>query len=153
MNNLEKLHRRKAELAAQIEQQRSDLKKTMLEIREEIEPSKLLKKAVSGALGMSSDKPGEDKGVLGRLPAPISFVLDLLVRDPRLSFLLKLVAPLALKYLPTIGSSASTPDTDEKTPDKPPKVKFYGRLRQGVSALRGKLRKPEPGKTSETPEN
>jgi hypothetical protein len=153
MDNLAKLQRRKAELAAQIEQQRSDLKNTMLEIREEIEPSKLLKKAVSGALGMSADKLGEDKGVLGRLPAPISFVLDLLVRDPRLSFLIKLVAPLALKYLPSISSTTSAPDSEEKTPEKPVKVKIYSRLRQGISALRGKLRKQEPSATSETPEN
>lgn len=153
MNNLEKLQRRKAELAAQIEQQRIELKQTMLEIREEIEPSKLLKKAVSGAFSGSADKPGEDKGLLSRLPAPISFVLDLLIRDPRLSFLLKLVAPIALKYLPTLGSSTPEPAPEENLPQKTAKVNIYGRLRQGVSALRGKLRKQEPAKTSEAPEN
>jgi len=45
MDNISQLQHRKAALAAQIEQQRADLKQTFREIREEIEPANLLKKA------------------------------------------------------------------------------------------------------------
>ena len=55
MNSLEKLQQRRAELKAQIEQQRLDLKKTFGEVREEIEPAELLKKAVSGIFKPSKD--------------------------------------------------------------------------------------------------
>ncbi|MBK6996832.1 MAG: DUF3618 domain-containing protein [Lewinellaceae bacterium] len=57
MDKTSQLQRRKAALEAQIEQQRADLKETFREIREEIEPANLLKKAVSGALGFSTNKP------------------------------------------------------------------------------------------------
>lgn len=141
MDNLAELQRRKAELAVQIERQRGEIKMTVLEIREEIEPANLLKNAVSGALGFSKKKPGETSSTgLGNMSKPLSFIVDLLVKDPRLSLVLKLVSPLALKYLPQLVK-AKNAGAAVKVPDKPMKAKVYGRLRRGISSLRNKLHK------------
>ncbi len=149
MDNQAKLQLRKAELQAKIAQQQEAIKKTLLEVREEIEPSKLLKKAVGGALGFAPAKPGEEKpGFLDRLPAPVSFLLDLMIRDPRWSFLVKMLAPVALHYLPGRGKSPET-EPQEPVVESPPKTNIYGRLRKGVSALRTQLRGKE--KTPEIP--
>jgi hypothetical protein len=164
MDNLAKLQRRKAELEAQIEQQRADLKKTFLEIREEIEPSKLLKKALSGALNFSGSKPGDpENGTVKRLPGPIAFLVDVLVKDPRLAVGLKLLTPVVLKYWPKFERSKKADDVvipettamPETVVEKPAKLKFYGRLREGISAFRGKLRKTDKASdsTTETTEN
>ncbi len=157
MDNLAKLQLRKAELAAKIEQQRAAMKDTLLEIREEIEPGKLLKNAISGAFGFGSDDGDKSKSAAGgALPKPVSILFDLMVKDPRLAFALKMVTPLALKYLPMIGGLVKTkPLTTEieTLPAKPIKATFYGKLRQGISTLRGKLRKPNTEKTLELPEN
>jgi hypothetical protein len=157
MDNLAKLQLRKAELAAKIEQQRAAMKGTLLEIREEIEPGKLLKNAISGAFGFGSDDDDKNNSAAGRpLPKPVSILFNLLVKDPRLAFALKMVTPLALKYVPMIGGliKKKTPATEtDALPAKPIKAKFYGKLRQGISTLRGKLRNPTPEKKIELPEN
>ncbi len=156
MNNLDKLQRRKAALAAQIEQQRLDLKNTFIEIRQEIEPGNLLKKAVSGALGFSKNKSEDPKtGILGRMPAPISFLVDVLVKDPKWAIGLKLLTPVVLKYWPNRDKS-KVPVSDEKPVEAPNvsfKTKAYGKLRNGISSLRAQLRKTEkpPEKPLETP--
>jgi hypothetical protein len=154
MDNLAKLQLRKAELAAQIEQQRAAMKDTLLEIREEIEPAKLLRNAISGAFGFGSDDGDKTKSASGStLPKPVSFLFDLMVKDPRLAFALKMATPLALKYVPMIGGllKKKTPATEtDALPAKPIKAKFYGKLRQGISTLRGKLRKSTAEKNVQT---
>ena len=158
MDNLAKLQRRKAELAAKIEQQRADLKTTLYEVREAIEPATLLKKAVGGALGFSGNTANDTASqVPGRLPGPVSFLLDVLVRDPKWAIGLKLLAPMVLKYWPSFERKKTIPvEVNPEIPaEKPAKVKFYGRLREGISSLRGKLHKSEkaPETNPETPEN
>lgn len=158
MDKISQLQHRKAALEAQLEQQRADLKNTFVEIRKEIEPANLLKKAVSGALGFSKSKLGEEKMGLDRLPAPVSFLLDLLVKDPKWALGLKLISPVVLRYWRKPGKSKE-PVLEVKPAAASTKTKFYGKLRSGISSLRAKLRKPEKGpeKTSETnteqPEN
>jgi hypothetical protein len=134
MNNLEKLHQRKAELSAKLDLQRAEIKETLLEIRAEVEPANLLKKAVKGVFSPSEGKVSATSGVLTQ---GVSFLLDLLVKDPRLSVVLKLLTPMALKYLPQ-----GTPPEEkvEKDLEKALKPNFYGKLRQGVSSLRTKLK-------------
>lgn len=154
MDSLAQLQRRKAALSAKMERQRSDLKQTLVQLRKEIEPSKLLGKAISGALGFSGkDSIAGSLGKSGQLPAPIAFVLDLFVRDPKWAFLLKWVAPLLLRFWPK-SSAASLPEA-ERPASKPLKAKFYGQLRRGVSALRGQIRKPDalPAPPSIEPEH
>jgi len=153
MDSLNKLQRRKAELKAQLEQQRSELKNTFIEIREEIEPANLLKKAVSGALGFSKKKPGEEvSSVLNQLPAPLALVVDLLVKDPKWALGLKLLTPIAVKYWPKFDRSKKPAQEEnlENTPEKTVKTNVYSRLRKGVSALRSKLRKTEKPAETDT---
>ena len=144
MDNYIKLRRRKAALKAQIAQQRIDLKQTFQEVRQEFEPANLLKKAVSGALGFAKSKSSDSQsGVFGQLPAPISFLVDVLVTDPKWAFGLKLLTPVLLKYWP--GSHKTEEPLPEgksaKFPEDPVKASLYGKLHMGISNLRAKLRK------------
>ncbi len=150
MDKLAELQRRKAELKAQMGQQHSELKKTLLEIREEVEPGNLLKKAVRGALGFSKNKQAKP-GMLSRLPEPIAFLVDVLVRDPKWALGLKLLAPVALRYWPKSGKA----EPSEGTPGTSAKTNLYGQLRRGIAALRGQLRKPKivPENMTRQPEN
>ncbi|MFN0174737.1 MAG: hypothetical protein ACKVU0_08840 [Saprospiraceae bacterium] len=159
MDKTSQLQRQKAALEAQIEQQRADLKETFREIREEIEPSNLLKKAVSGALGLSPRKPGEPQpSILRHLPAPVSFLVDILVRDPKWALGLKLLAPVVLKFWRRPEKQHGH-ELGGKSVGGTIKTKVYGKLRSGISKLRTKLRKPEaeiekiPEIITEQPEN
>ncbi|MCC7464639.1 MAG: hypothetical protein IT261_00120 [Saprospiraceae bacterium] len=142
MNNLERLQQRKAELSAQLDLQRAEIKQTLLEIRAEVEPANLLKKAVKGVFSPTEGKP---TGATGMLTQGVSFLLDMLVKDPRLSVVLKLLTPMALKYLP---KGASPEEKVEKELEKDLKPNFYGKLRQGVSSLRTKLKNKDISDTS-----
>ena len=158
MDSLSKLQRRKADLKVQIEQERNDLKETFLAVRHEIEPANLLKKAVSGALGFSKKNPGDPStGILGQMPAPISFLVDVLVKDPKWALGLKLITPVVLKYFP--GSSKPKIPATEEVPHASAKTKILSKFLAGISSLREKLKKQEsaPEKASENiteqPEN
>ena len=142
MNSLERLQQRKAELSAKLDVQRVEIKQTLLEIRAEVEPANLLKKAVKGVFSPSE---GKTSGATGVLTQGVSFLLDLLVKDPRLSVILKLLTPMALKYLP---QGASPEEKVEKDLEKALKPNFYGKLRQGVSSLRSKLKNKDTTDTS-----
>lgn len=140
MDELIELRRRKAALKAKLEQQQKDLKATFGEIRDEVEPTNLLKKAVSGAFGLSKTKDGET----GKLTEPLAFLTDLLIKDPRLAFLIKTVAPMAMNFLPKKAAEKSK-DFDKKEEgqtEKPIKTRILGQIRRGVSALRTQLKKP-----------
>jgi len=144
MDKTSQLQRRKAALEAQIEQQRADLKDTFREIREEIEPANLLKKAVSGALGFSKNKPGDpESSILRRLPAPVSFLVDILVKDPKWALGLKLLTPVVLKFWRR-PEKKQEDVLGGKSPSTSIKSKVYSKLRSGISSLRAKLRKPDP---------
>ena len=158
MDSLSKLQRRKADLKKQIEQERIDLKETFQAVRHEIEPVNLLKKAVSGALGFSKKKSGEPStGILGQMPAPISFLVDVLVKDPKWALGLKLITPVVLKYFPR--SSKPKVPASEEAPHATVKTRFLSKLRSGISTLRGKFQKQEspaektPEKITDQPEN
>lgn len=154
MDSLAQLQRRKAALLAKIEEQRSDIKQTVLEIRQEFEPSKLLGKAISGVFGFAGKGDvASNIGAMGQLPAPIAFLFDVLVRNSKWAFLLKWVAPFLIRYWPNL-SSAGLPSSEHAAP-KPLKAKFYGQLRRGVSSLRGQLRNSatEPAPPPVDPEN
>lgn len=162
MHNLEELQRRKAALKAKIELQRSEIKKTFLEVREEIEPANLLKKAVQGLFRTSKAKSNELlPGHTETLSPTMSFLADLLIRDPRIAMVVKLLAPMAWKMFPKSAKAKKTTEPQEN-PEEPPielpvKAKVYGSLRQSVSTLRNRLRKKkektEPVVEPETSEN
>ncbi len=132
-------------MKTQIEREREDLKKTFLEVREEIEPANLLKKAVGGVFDFSKNNAsGEKSGILAGLPAPVNFLANLFIKDPKWAFLIKLVVPVALKFLPKMGKTkaeSAAAESIEKVPKVPVKAKIYGQFRRGVSSLRGLLKK------------
>jgi len=141
MDSLTQLQRRKAALSAKLELQRSELKDTLLDLRQEIEPSKILGKALGGIFGLSGKGGAANTiGATGQLPAPIAFVMDVLLRDSRWAFLLKWAVPLVLRFW--AKSSATTVPLGDTSPSKPLKSRFYGQLRRGVSSLRTQIRKP-----------
>jgi hypothetical protein len=178
MNNLAELQRRKAALQDKLEQQRRELKGTFIELRKEIEPANLLKKAVTGALGLSATQPTDAQpGILGKLPPALSFLADLFIKDPKWALVLKWLAPAAMKYLRRPKKEKVAP-LQELSPDQlptegilegelledallegtgkiPVKAKIYGQLRRGISSLRGALHKNDktPEDNSEQPEN
>ncbi len=156
MNSLEQLQQRKAVLKAKIEQQRIELQNTFLEVREEIEPSFLLKKAIHGLF-----KPPKDKGVdassnfFERFPLPIAFLVDLFVKNKAIATLLKMFAPAAIRIIPNlIKEHAGTDESDDPGTTPSTKSMVYGSLRQAVSAMRMQLKRSDktPDLTPETPE-
>lgn len=178
MNNLAELQRRKAALKDKIEQQRSGLNDTFVELRKEIDPGTLLKKAVTGALGFSTTTSTDGQpDILGKLPPALNFLASLFIKDPKWALVLKWLAPAVMKYLRRSTKEKSAP-VQELSPDQPPmkgilegelmedalleeanekpvKAKVYGQLRRGVSSLRGALHKEDkaPEEISEKPEN
>ncbi|MFN0216951.1 MAG: hypothetical protein ACKVT2_22055 [Saprospiraceae bacterium] len=144
MDKLSKLQHRKVALEAKIEQQRADLKNTFVELRAELEPGKLLQKAVRGFFGFLKKKPGDEASKsYGQLPAPLAFAVDLLVRDPKWALGLKLLAPIAIKLWAKNESSKALNAENSSDTNEDKHVKIYARLRQGVSALRKRIRKAE----------
>lgn len=138
MDSLAELQRRKAELKAQIEQQKLDLKKTFVEAREEIEPANLLKKAVTGIFSTSKNKKDDTtSGLFKQLPLPVSIIADLLIKDPKIGLLVKLAAPLAVKFFQKKAKKQGA----EETPALPAKARLLGGLRQSISTFRTRLRK------------
>lgn len=145
MDSIAALQRRKEALKAQIEQEQTDLKQTFVEIRKEIEPAQLLKKAVTGILRPSKNKNTEAPlPYPGAISGPVGFLVDLLVKDPKWALLLKTIAPIAVKYLPLPSGKAKSDTKAEPIKTTTPKAQIYHRLRRGVSALRSGLRKKEP---------
>lgn len=133
MNKLAELQRRKAALKAQIDREQAELRLTLLELREELEPANLLKKALSGVSGGSNSSQG--------LPAPLALVADVLGKDSKWGVLIKLLAPLVLRWVTRREKTTTAPPESATPPQKTVKAKVYGRLRQNISALRQRLNK------------
>jgi len=156
MNNLTKLTQRKAELKAQIDQQLIELKSTFLEVREEIEPTFLLKKAIQGLF-----RPPKEKGAnasnsfFERFPLPISFLIDLFVKNSSFAALLKTVAPAALKTIPNLIKKYTGTEPDEPGTSTSTKAKVYGSLKKAVHSLRNQMKQSDqtPVTTPEPSEN
>lgn len=153
MNSLAQLRQRKAVLKEQIEQQRVELKNTFLEVREEIEPSFLLKKAIQGLFKPSKDDDaGTSSNFFERFPLPIGFLVDLFVKNKAIAALLKMLAPAALKIIPALFREHAENESGETDASSPVKAKVYGTLRQTVSSLRNQLKKDDKT-TAATPES
>ena len=152
MNSLTELRRRKAEVKAKMALQRSELKATMLEIRTEIEPANLLKKAVGGFFGAAKPKENTpESAVLGRIPPFITFLTDLLVKDPKIAMLVKLLAPMAIKFFPTLVAGKSAKNDAAVEGELPKKSNVYGSLRRSVTTLRKRLQKKDASNGNLTP--
>lgn len=137
VDSLSELLRRKAALKAKVEAEQEELKAVWQEVRDDLQPKKIVGRAINSMLGLS-DKPddGADEAVLGfasRLKGPLRVATDLLIRDPRVAMLLKVVTPLTIAYLPGLARKAKSLP--------PVKRGLIGVLRRGVAGLRKKLKK------------
>ncbi len=153
MNSLAQLQQRKAALKAQIEQQRIELKNTYSEVRKEIEPSFLLKKALQGLFNHPAENgPGSAAGFFERFPLPVSFLVDLFVKNKAVATLLKLFAPAALKIIPLFFKDRTETDTGEPSEAGAAKAAVYGQIRHAVASLRSLLnRNEEPSPETQGP--
>lgn len=137
VDTLGELLRRKAALKAKVDAEQEELKEVWQEVRGDLQPKKIVGRAINSMLGLS-DKPddgaGEEAlGFASRLKGPLRLAADLLVRDPRVAMLLKVVTPLTLAYLPGLT---------QKVKSMPPvKRGLIGVLRRGVAGLRKKIKK------------
>lgn len=137
VDSLQELRSRKAALKAKIDAEQADIKVIWQSVRKDLQPGEIIGQAVKSMLGIAQ-KPenSSDQAALGwasRLNGPLKLAADLFVRDPRVSLLLKVVTPLTVAYLPSIGRKAK-----EVVPDK---KDVYGFLRRSVAGLRKKIRR------------
>jgi hypothetical protein len=136
MNSLTQLQQRRAALKGRIDQQQVELKRTFQELREEIEPSFLLKKALAGLFDSRKGRgSGTSNNFLNKFPVPVSYLVDLFVKNQAVASLLKMFAPMALSYLQNRMNTSH----DEKPGSTKLNANIYGSLRHGVASLRKQL--------------
>ncbi|MEI6409233.1 MAG: hypothetical protein WCR52_07625 [Bacteroidota bacterium] len=135
------LQRRKAELKAQMDREFVEIQETMKLVREDLKPINVVKAALNSFLGRdnhqanaNTDMISEEIGKrIGRFQGPIRIVTNVLVRDPKIAFMLKTVGPIILAMGPKLA---------EKAGDAlPRRSEVYGNLRQRIAGLRKRLRR------------
>ncbi len=134
--NAAELRRRIAALKTRIAGERTELRASVQEIRDNFKPAAIARQVVGTLLG--TDRPSEavKNGLTGLAwQLPIRLLTNVLVRDPRAAFLLKNVAPVAIHFAPKIWKSAR--------PSLPTRIKMYGMLRKRVTRLRTRFREVE----------
>jgi len=139
VDTLGELHRRKAVIKAKLDAEQEELKEVWQEVRGDLQPRKIVGRAINSMLGIS-DQPDNDAddaaiGFASRLKGPLRVATDLLVRDPRVAMLLKVVTPLTIAYLPGLARKAKALPTVKRG--------VLGLLRKGVTGLRKKLKRNE----------
>ena len=135
-DNLAELRRRKALLKTKLETERKELQATLQELRENLTPATIARQVV-GSFFQADKKEETDKKGLAAInwQGPVRLVTSLLVRDPRASFLLNNVAPIALRLAPKIWEKA--------TDALPSRAKIIGTLRRRVSIMRVRFREED----------
>jgi hypothetical protein len=144
VGNLRELRARKAQLKAQMEAEQAELQAAWQEARANLEPVKIAGDVAQSLLGI-----GNSKGAANALQTPLHLATDLLIGSARTRLLVKLLAPLALNYLPQLAQKAKDFSINKTKP------KVYGTLRKGVAGLRDQLRRrkkaPESPAEPDTP--
>lgn len=148
IHSQEELQRRKAKLKAQIDREFAEMQETMKLVREDLRPINVVKNAMNSFLGRdhqsanpNTDLISEDIGKrIGNIQGPIRMITNVLVRDPKIAFLLKTVGPVILALAPKLA---------EKAGDAlPNRSEVYSGLQRRIAALRKRLRRK---KRTETP--
>lgn len=147
MTNLEKLKARKAELQTQIEREKTEMQATLREIRADLEPANLLENTLMRFFKIKPNRTAAGggrtamsaAGGFGGFAAPLFLLSEIFIRDPRLRFLLKWIAPFALGFLQKKGRSGSNSAAPTPRPTNF-KKEFYARLRKSVAAMRQGLK-------------
>lgn len=143
MNSLEELQQKRALLKVQIEQQRIDLKSTFLEVREEIEPSFLLKKAVRGLFKPAKNDTSGVVNLTEGFPGSFLFLVDIFVKNKGVALLIKTITPVLLSFVPNLKAAFSQKKSIEDSPESTLKSNIYGSLRRGVASLRSQIHTSE----------
>lgn len=145
MKSLIELRRRKAALKTEIQVQQEEMKATFQDLKQSIEPSVLLRKVVSGALGFSDETPlGTKKN---SWVSVVQWAIPFLISSKKWGFVLRILMPLLARIFPSEPSvqdeSAAVNTAPEKPTAPPLKVQLLHRLREEVGALRQHI-KPAP---------
>lgn len=139
VDSLAELRERKAALQLQMDSEKGELQTIWQEVRSDLQPGEIVGSAIKSMLGISAhSENSSDQAAMGlakRLNGPLRFAADMLVRDPRVAMLLKVVTPLTVAYLPSIARKAKS--------ITPGKKEMFGFLRRGVAGLRKRLKKED----------
>lgn len=146
IDSLEELHQRRAELKATIDKQRNELEQTVVELRQDFRPARIIRNIASDFFKPDKSTDGDEKsGFASNMKFPLQLASDLFVRDPRIAIALRVVTPLVVKYLPKLADLAG------KARDVVPgRAELLSALRNNVSKLRKKLprKKHQPAEIS-----
>ena len=135
-NSPSKLRRRITELKNRIDVERSELKTTMHELRDQLTPGTVARQVVGSFLNKDRSTDILKDQLTGLAwQVPLRLLTNVLVRDPRAAFLIKNVAPVAIHYAPQIWEKASR--------SLPNRANFYNMLRKRVIKLRARVREVE----------
>ena len=136
IDSLEELRQRRAELKAVIDQQRDELENTVVELRREFRPARLIRNIAADFFKPDTDGTKEDEksNYASNMKFPIQLASDLFVRDPRIAIALRVVTPLVVKLLPELASLAG-----RARDAVPGRAELLSALRNNVSKLRKKL--------------
>ena len=128
IKTLEDLRRRKAQLRLKINAQRTEILNAFDDIKADLNPTQLLKSAVTGMLDNSEEshdlvKMGINRGV--------STFASGFIKNPKTAMIVRFLMPLAIQFAPKIIRFAQE--------SVPKKARFYGFLRERVGRLRERL--------------
>lgn len=136
VDNAVELRRRIANLKTRIAGERTELQSSMQDWRSNFTPATIVRQVAKSLL--PTDRPADalTNGLTGLAwQLPLRLLTNVLVRDPRAAFLIKNLAPLAIRYGPVIWEKASQ--------SLPTRVKIYGMLRKRIIKLRARFREVE----------
>ena len=135
-DNAAELRRRIVDLKARITGERTELQSSMQDLRNHFAPATIARQVANSLL--RTDRPADvlANGLTGLAwQLPLRLLTNVLIRDPRAAFLIKNVAPLAIRYGPGIWKKASAV--------LPTRVKVYSMLRKRIIKLRARFREVE----------
>ena len=128
IKTLDDLRRRKTALRRKITAQRTEILDTFDNLKEDFNPSHLLKSAVTGLLDNSEES--HDLVAMG-VNRGVSAFASGFVKNQKTAMVVRLLLPLAIQFAPKIIHFVRE--------NVPKKAGFYGFLRSGVGRLRQQL--------------
>ena len=128
IKTLDDLHRRKVALRRKMNVQRTEILDTFDHLKEDFNPTHLLKSAVTGLLNTSE---GSAEIMSSGVSRGVSAFASGFVKNPKTALVVRMLLPFALQYLPKILGFVR-----ENVPNK---AGFYGFLRHNVGRLRHQL--------------
>jgi hypothetical protein len=138
LHNLQELQRRKTELKAQIEREQAELQETVRQIKDELTPANIVRKAITSLWKKDDTSSPATSGNLpgggdAGMSVPVQLLVDLLIGNPRIATLVKQFAPVLIAAVPRLVRKAG-----DAMPDK---AKVYGTMSKGIHSLRNRLRR------------